>query len=98
MWDVVLHAAFAREAKQYSRAVQVEIAALIGLLQQFGPQLKRPHCDTLNGFGHANVKELRFRVADGVWRMAFAFDPTRQAIILVAGSKSGVSEKQFIAT
>ena len=44
---------------------------------------------------HANMKELRFSAADGEWRVAFAFDPKRKAILLVAGDKSGVSEKKF---
>jgi hypothetical protein len=44
---------------------------------------------------HANVKELRFAAADGVWRVAFAFDRKRKAILLVAGEKSGISEKKF---
>ena len=41
------------------------------------------------------MKELRFDAADGVWRVAFAFDTKRTAILLVAGDKSGGSEKQF---
>ena len=41
------------------------------------------------------MKELRFDAADGVWRVAFAFDPKRHAILLVAGDKSGGSEKRF---
>jgi hypothetical protein len=41
------------------------------------------------------MKELRFSVADGEWRLAFAFDPRRRAILLVTGDKSGVSEKRF---
>ncbi len=75
--------------------VQVEIAAMASLLRQFGPQLRRPHCDTLNGSKHANMKESRFTLPDGEWRIAFAFDPTRTGILLAGGSKSGVSEKQF---
>lgn len=35
------------------------------------------------------------KAADGVWRVAFAFDPQRQAILLVAGDKSGESQKKF---
>jgi len=69
--------------------------ARIELLEQFGPQLGRPQADTLNGSRHANMKELRFRAAGGVWRVAFAFDPNRKAILLVAGDKSGVGEKRF---
>lgn len=55
----------------------------------------RPRVDTLNGSRHANMKELRFSAADGEWRVAFAFDPRRKAILLVAGDKSGGSEKRF---
>ena len=51
--------------------------------------------DTLNDFRHADMKELRFDAADGVWRVAFAFDPRRQEILLVAGDKSGVSKEKF---
>jgi len=41
------------------------------------------------------MKELRFPLADGEWRVAFAFDPKRHAILLVGGSKSGTNEKRF---
>src|SRR5579862_2942818 len=61
----------------------------------FGPQLGRPRVDTLNDSRHANMKELRFGAADGEWRVAFAFDTKRKAILLVAGDKSGVGEKRF---
>ena len=42
-----------------------------------------------------SVQELRFSAADGEWRVAFAFDTKRKAILLVAGDKSGVGEKRF---
>jgi hypothetical protein len=38
---------------------------------------------------------LRFSVADGEWRVAFAFDTKRKAVLLVAGDKSGGGEKRF---
>jgi hypothetical protein len=41
------------------------------------------------------MKELRFKAADGVWRVAFAFDPARRAILLVAGDKTGVAQTRF---
>ena len=55
----------------------------------------RPEVDTLNGSDYANMKELRFKAGGGVWRVAFAFDPERNAILLVAGDKSGMGQKQF---
>ena len=75
--------------------VRTEILALARLLQQFGPQLGRPRVDTLNQSRHANMKELRFSAAGGEWRVAFAFDTKRKAILLVAADKSGVGEKRF---
>lgn len=57
--------------------------------------LGRPHADTLPGSRHANMKELRLSAANGVWRVIFAFDPERQAILLPAGDKAGVSQKRF---
>ncbi len=61
----------------------------------FGPEARRPRVDTLKGSKHANMKELRFDADDGVWRVAFAFDPLRRAVILAAGDKSGGSEAKF---
>jgi hypothetical protein len=75
--------------------VQDELLAHARLLEEFGPRLGRPRADTLNGSKHANMKELRFDADDGVWRVAFAFDSRRKAILLVAGDKSGVSKDRF---
>ena len=75
--------------------MQTEILALSRLLQQFGPQLGRPRVDTLNGSRHANMKEMRFSAANGEWRLAFAFDPARKAVLLVAGHKSGGNVRRF---
>jgi hypothetical protein len=94
-WVVEIADEFAPEFAALHEAVQLEILALGRLLQQFGPQLGRPYVDTLKGSKHANMKELRITAADGEWRTAFAFDPRRRAILLVAGDKSGVSQKRF---
>ena len=75
--------------------MQDELLAQAKLLEVFGPELGRPRVDTLKGSRHANMKELRFEAENGVWRVAFAFDPKRRAILLVAGDKSGVGEKRF---
>ena len=94
-WEVAFHPAFEPEFDKLAEAVQDELLAKALLLEEFGPELGRPHVDTLNGSRYRNMKELRFDAADGVWRVAFAFDPQRQAILLVAGDKSGSSQKQF---
>ena len=53
------------------------------------------HGRTLNGSQHSQMKELRFRADGGVWRVAFAFDPHRAAILLIAADKRGQNERRF---
>jgi hypothetical protein len=94
-WAVEIANEFEPEFDALPEQVRTEILALSLVLEEFGPQLGRPRVDTLNGSRHANMKELRFSAADGEWRLAFAFDPKRNAILLVAGDKSGNSQKRF---
>jgi hypothetical protein len=94
-WEIELADEFEPEFDVLSEAVQDELLAQAKLLEQFGPSLGRPRVDTLNGSKHRNMKELRFDADGGVWRVAFAFDPVRRAILLVAGDKSGTSQKRF---
>ncbi len=76
-------------------SVQDELLAHALLLRDYGPGLGRPTVDTLNGSKHANMKEMRFRLGKEVWRVAFAFDPSRQAVLLVAGNKTGADQRLF---
>jgi hypothetical protein len=94
-WDVEIGDEFDPEFEQMPEDVRIQILAHARLLQQFGPQLGRPRVDTLNDSRHPNMKELRLSAADGEWRVAFAFDTKRKAILLVAGDKSGGSQKRF---
>lgn len=97
-WEVEFHPACEAEVLTLERDVRVALIAAARLLADYGPQLGRPHADTLKGSKHPNMKELRFEGGDGEWRAAFAFDPKRKAIVLVAGDKSGVSQKRFYRT
>ena len=94
-WVVDIGDEFESEFNGLHEDLRTEILALSRLLQQFGPQLGRPRVDTLKGSRHANMKELRFAAAGGEWRVAFAFDTKRRAMLLVAGDKSGIAEKRF---
>ena len=94
-WEVRFDPAFDPEFDALPSSVQDEVLAHAKLLEAFGPSLGRPRVDTLKGSRHANMKELRFNASGGVWRVAFAFDPKRRAILLVAGDKAGVSQRRF---
>jgi hypothetical protein len=67
----------------------------MGVLEKFGPTLGRPYVDTLNDSDFANMKELRIQHQGNPVRAFFAFDPTRRAIVLCAGDKTGLNEKRF---
>jgi hypothetical protein len=95
MWPVATTREFDRWFAELGEDAQAETIAKVELLKVLGPALGRPHADTLNGSKHANMKELRADTARQVLRIAFAFDPERSAILLVAGDKSGVSQKRF---
>ena len=94
-WTVINHDAFDPEFDAMPVSAQNELLAMTALLETYGPALGRPHADTLSGSKHADMKELRFRAGGGVWRVAFAFDPVRRAVVLVAGDKAGVAQDRF---
>ncbi len=94
-WTVVFDEAFEPEFELLPAQVQDELYAQAAWIEELGPQAGRPRVDTLKGSRYANMKEMRFDAGDGVWRVAFAFDRERLAILLVAGDKSGGSEKRF---
>src|ERR1700727_1212940 len=90
-WAAYFHSKFKGEFDKLSVVVQDELLASLVPLREYGPSLGRPEVDTLNDSRYANMKELRFKADGGVWRIAFAFDPLRNAVLLVAGDKAGVS-------
>ena len=94
-WTVELHDQFDSEFAALSVDVQDKLLETAKVLSQIGPSLPRPYTDKLKGSKHANMKELRFTAGEGVWRVAFAFDPARRAILLVAGDKSGANQRRF---
>jgi hypothetical protein len=96
-WNVLFHDEFDAEFEALAEDAQDNLLAAAKAVQIAGPKAGRPHVDTLNGSKHANMKELRFTAHGGreVWRAAFAFDPDRAAIVLVAGEKQGRNQELF---
>ena len=94
---MLLHDEFNAEFEALAEDVQDNLLAAAKAAQIAGPKAGRPHVDTLKGSKHANMKELRFAAHGGgeVWRAAFALDPDRTAIVLVAGDKQGKNMKVF---
>lgn len=68
---------------------QVSVAQKVMLLQQFGPALPRPHSDTIASSRHSNMKELIIQHKGRPYRVLYAFDPRRCALLLIGGDKTG---------
>jgi hypothetical protein len=94
-WTVLFHPEFDTQFQAMEEGLQNELLAHAMLLRDFGPNLGRPAVDTLKGSRHANMKELRFAWEGGVWRIAFAFDPRRQSILLAGGNKASANQQRF---
>jgi hypothetical protein len=89
-WTVEFHPEFVAEYRAMDSEAKKALLAAAGALKVVGPSGGRPLVGTLANPKHPNMKELRYDAGDGtqVWRAAFAFDPTRTAIVLVAGGTS----------
>ncbi|MGN5732208.1 type II toxin-antitoxin system RelE/ParE family toxin [Arthrobacter psychrochitiniphilus] len=73
-----------------------QVLAAMELLAERGPQLGRPLVDTVVRSRHKNMKELRPGSSGrSELRVLFAFDPQRQAILLIAGDKAGNWSKWY---
>ncbi len=94
-WSIEFHDEFYLEFLNLELETREEILVKAKLIKEFGPQLGRPYVDTLIGSIYPNMKELRFKAGNDIWRVAFAFDPLRSAILLTAGNKQGKDQKLF---
>jgi hypothetical protein len=89
-WEVEFTDEFGDWWGGLSEDEQVAIAARIALLEQNGPNLRRPAVGEIKGSKHdPKMKELRIAVGGDQLRILFVFDPRRVAVLLVGGSKTG---------
>ena len=88
-WEVEYTDEFERWWRNLTDCEQADVSASVELLELHGPQLGRPHVDTIKDSRHANMKELRTQSGGKPLRTFFAFDPRRTAILLIGGDKTG---------
>jgi hypothetical protein len=64
------------------------VARVVGLLESRGPRLGFPHSSAIRGSRYA-FRELRIQSRGHPLRVIYAFDPHRQAVLLMGGDKAG---------
>lgn len=69
--------------------VQDDVDRIVGLLEAKGPQLPFPFSSGVTGSRHSHLRELRVQSGGEPYRIFYAFDPRRVAILLIGGCKTG---------
>ena len=68
---------------------RIKIAASVELLEERGPNLPFPHSSGIAQSAHDHMRELRVQISGDPYRIFYAFDPRRMAILLIGGNKAG---------
>ena len=88
-WDAKYTDEFGGWWTGLTEAESVSITASVDLLESDGPNLRHPHTSGIKQSRHHHLRELRIQHADRPYRVLFAFDPRRSAILLIGGDKTG---------
>lgn len=88
-WDVEQTDEFEQWWNDLTEAEQKSVATVVGLLTATGPLLREPHAKPIITSRHAHMRELRIQHNGRPYRVLYAFDPRRTAILLLGGDKTG---------
>ncbi|MHB8791472.1 MAG: type II toxin-antitoxin system RelE/ParE family toxin [Desulfobulbaceae bacterium] len=95
-WEILITDEYEEWFLGLTDAEQVEVQAMVDVLEIFGPELSRPYADTLHDTSKIkNLKELRIQHGGKPYRVFYAFDPKRRAVLLCGGRKDGAQDKKF---
>lgn len=73
------------------------VVRVVDLLAARGVSLPFPYSSDIKGSNYA-LRELRVQSGGRPLRILYAFDPLRQAVLLLGADKTGMSNKEFYAT
>ena len=88
-WEVEFTAEFGQWWDGLSLGEQKSVDFTVTLLQEVGPTLRMPHSSGIGTSRHAHMRELRIQHEGRPYRVLYAFDPRRAAILLIGGDKTG---------
>jgi Uncharacterized protein conserved in bacteria len=95
-WEILVTDVYEEWFLDLTDDEKVDVQAMIDVLEIKGPNLGRPQADTIKGTKKVkNLKELVIQHAGKPYRVFYAFDPKRRAVLLCGGRKDGAKDKQF---
>jgi hypothetical protein len=89
VWEVEYTDEFFEWWESLSREERVSITGSVSLLEEKGPALSFPQSSGIHGSRHSHLRELRVQHKGRPYRVLYAFDPRRTAILLIGGDKTG---------
>ena len=88
-WDVEHTDEFEDWWNSLGEREQEQVTASVELLAERGPTLPYPHSSGIETSKHDHMRELRVQIGGDPYRVFYAFDPRRTAILLIGGDKTG---------
>ena len=88
-WEVEFSDEFGAWWEGLAAAEQKSVDFTVSLLQEVGPTLKMPHSSGVEMSRHRHMRELRIQHAGRPYRVLYAIDPRRAAMLLIGGDKTG---------
>ena len=95
-WEVEVTDEFAAWYEGLSADEQESVTFSVELLMEKGPMLPHPHSSGIKGSRHGHMRELRVQHEGRPYRVLYAFDPRRAAILLVGGEKTGLGDRWYV--
>jgi hypothetical protein len=95
VWEVEFTDQFEEWWNELTVTQQEQLAAAVEVLEEHGPNLKRPLVGAVKNSKIANLKELVLSGRDYELRVLFVFDPRRVAILLLGGDKTGLWKEWY---
>ena len=74
---------------ELDNAGRESVAAYVALLEERGPALEYPYSSGIRRSRYSHLRELRIQHEGRPYRVLYAFDPRRTAILLIGGTKKG---------
>jgi len=98
VWDIEYTEQFSKWWNGLKEEEQITVDASVRLLEHFGPNLRFPYSSGIAGSKFGQMRELRIQHQGKPYRVLYAFDPRRVALLLLGGNKQGKNNwyKKFV--
>ena len=88
-WEVEYTDEFGSWWENLTEDEQESVAAYVRLLEERGSNLPFPYSSGIERSRHSHMRELRIQHRGEPYRVLYAFDPRRTALLLIGGNKTG---------